>query len=232
MAPRRSASAVGIARGTPEAVLRPGGGLVDRSEAVLAIDEQILLAALECFVEKGYHGTSVRDIAKRANISVPGLYHHFPSKMVLLERLMEQTMDALIAQTERALSGARMDPIDRFCAVLTAHVRFHCERPEESFVGNSELRSLAGELRQTIMEKRDRQQGFFDQVVKEGIEAGVFEPENEHMPALALASMCTAVSMWYRRDGPLAPEDIVSIYRDLGLQMMGSRAELTDDAAL
>ena len=148
----------------------------------MSTDEQILLVALECFVEKGYHGTSVRDIANRAGISVPGLYHHFPSKMVLLERLMEQTMDALIAQTEGALTRARPDPVDRFTAVITAHVRFHCERPEESFVGNSELRSLTGELRQTIMKKRDRQQGFFDQVVREGIEAGVFEPGNEHMP--------------------------------------------------
>jgi AcrR family transcriptional regulator len=221
MTPRSPAAAAGLATATPEAALRPGGGLVDRAEAALSIDERILLAALECLVEKGYHGTSVRDIAKRANISVPGLYHHFPSKIVLLERLMEQTMDALIAQTQRALMGARPDPVDRFCAVITAHVRFHCERPEESFVGNSELRSLAGDLRQTIMEKRDRQQGFFDQVVREGIEAGVFEPEDEHMPALALASMCTAVAMWYRRDGPLSPDEIVSIYRDLGLQMMG-----------
>jgi AcrR family transcriptional regulator len=197
------------------------GGLVNRAEATLSIDERILLAALECFVEKGYHGTSVRDIATRSNLSVPGLYHYFPSKATLLERLMDQTMDDLIAQTEGALSRARPDPVDRFAAVITAHVRFHCERPEESFVGNSELRSLVGDLRRTVMEKRDRQQAFFDQVVEEGIEGGVFEPDDAHMPALALASMCTAVSMWYRRDGPLAPDDVVSIYRDFGLQMMG-----------
>jgi AcrR family transcriptional regulator len=207
---------------------RRAGGLVNRAEAALSADEQILLAALESFVEKGYHGTSVRDIAERANMSVPGLYHHFPSKMVLLERLMEQTMDALIAQTEGALTHARPDPVDRFTAVITAHVRFHCEHPEESFVGNSELRSLSGDLRRTIMEKRDRQQGFFDQVVKEGIEAGVFESRDAHMPALALGSMCTAVSMWYRRDGPLAPDDVVSIYRDLGLQMMGYKGRPKD----
>jgi len=203
--------------------LRRSGGLVNRADAALSNDEQILLAALECFVEKGYHGTSVRDIAKRAEISVPGLYHHFPSKIVLLEHLMEQTMDALIAQTEAALKRAGPDPVDRFTAVVTAHVRFHCEHPEESFVGNSELRSLAGDLRRTIMQRRDRQQGFFDQVVREGIEAGVFEPHDAHMPALALSSICTAVSTWYRRDGPLAPDDIVSIYRDLGLRMMGYR---------
>lgn len=201
--------------------LHHAGGLVGRAEAALSIREQILLAALECFVEKGYHGTSVRDIADRSQISVPGLYHHFESKMALLEKLMDETMDDLITETGGALARARPDPIARFTAVIEAHVRFHCVRPEESFVGNSELRSLSSEFRRRIIEKRDRQQAFFEAVVHEGMEAGIFEVEHPHETVRALASMCVAVGSWYRRDGPLSADDIVSIYRDLTLQLVG-----------
>lgn len=198
-----------------------GGGLVGRAERTLSINEEILLAALTCFLEKGYAGTSVRDIANRAGISVPGLYHHYPSKAVLLERLMDKTMDDLNSQTGGALERARPDALDRFTAVVMAHVRFHCERPEESFIGNSELRSLSGPTRDTVMAKRDRQQAYFNQVIEEGIEAGIFDVRHPHIAAVALASMCTAVATWYRRDGELAPDDVVALYRDLALDLVG-----------
>ena len=40
----------------------------------------VLGAALDVFVEMGYHGASVRDIARRAGLSVPGMYHHYATK--------------------------------------------------------------------------------------------------------------------------------------------------------
>src|SRR4051794_1925062 len=106
-------------------------GLIGRDPDSLSSDEVILLAALRCFVQKGYHGTTIREVATRAGVSVPGLYHHFPSKLALLERLIDDTMDDLIELTERALAGAARNPPARLDAVVVAHVRFHCERPEE-----------------------------------------------------------------------------------------------------
>jgi AcrR family transcriptional regulator len=196
-------------------------GLVERGARGSPSDEQILLAALQCFVAKGYHGTSVRDIAARAGISVPGLYHHVASKMALLERLMDETMDDLNLQTESALAAAADDPVERLGAVVVAHVRFHCERPEESFVGNSELRSVGGAFRRRLIAKRDRQEAYFEEPILEGAEAGLFRVPQPRETARAIASMCTAVATWYRRDGPLSAEAIVSIYRRLALMTVG-----------
>jgi AcrR family transcriptional regulator len=197
------------------------GGLLARDRRTLGSDEQIMRAALECFVEKGYHGTSIRTIAARAGLSVPGLYHHFPSKAALLERLIDDTMDDLIAITEDALAGAGLDPLDRFDAVVSAHVRFHCERPEESFIGNSELRSLLPDVRRRMIGKRDRQQRIFDGVVEEGARAGVFGVRLPAEASRGLVTMCTAVATWYRRDGAYGPDEIVEIYCDLARSMMG-----------
>jgi AcrR family transcriptional regulator len=65
-------------------------------------------------------------------VSVPGLYHHFESKSVILERLIDRVMDDLIAETEEALGTAGDDRLPRFDAVVAAHVRFDCERIEEA----------------------------------------------------------------------------------------------------
>lgn len=49
----------------------------------------ILDAAIACFVEKGYHQTGVRDIAKRAGVSLGNLYNHFPGKHDMLVGMAE-----------------------------------------------------------------------------------------------------------------------------------------------
>jgi AcrR family transcriptional regulator len=202
--------------------------LILRDPGSLSSEEQILLAALRCFLEKGYHGTTIRSVAARAGVSVPGLYHHFRSKSVLLERLIHQVMDDLIAETEEALEAAGDDPLDRFDAVVVAHVRFHCHRPEESFIGNSELRSLSRSARRRVVGKRDQQQRIFDRVVEEGLEAGLFDLEWSRETSRALVTMCTAVATWYRREGEWSSERIVDLYRSIARNLVncnGRRAK-------
>jgi AcrR family transcriptional regulator len=130
-------------------------------------------------------------------------------------------MDDLIDQTATALSSAGDDPVDRFIAVVVAHVRYHCDRPEESFIGNSELRSLSPEALERIVAKRDRQQAMFDETLIEGIRAGFLHAERPKEAARAIVTMCTAVATWYHRDGPLSADEIVRIYRDLALRTAG-----------
>ena len=188
--------------------------LVLRDPASLTSEERILLSALTCFVEKGYHGTTIRAIAARAEMSVPGLYHHFASKSIILERLVDGVMDDLYQDTIEALTAAGSDELTRLDAVVCAHVRFHCERPEESFIGNSELRSLSPSARARISGKRHRQQALFDDVITDGVSAGICELDWPIESSRALASMCTMVATWFRRDGELSVDSVVEHYSD------------------
>ena len=56
---------------------------------------QILRAALKLFSTRGYHGTSVRDIADAARVSTGNVYHQFADKESLFNTLLEQYWDAL-----------------------------------------------------------------------------------------------------------------------------------------
>jgi AcrR family transcriptional regulator len=65
---------------------------------------QILNAALEIFSHKGYEGTSIKDIARAANISLGLIYHYFPGKEALLEDCVKyhgfiQQMHTILANT-------------------------------------------------------------------------------------------------------------------------------------
>ena len=63
--------------------------------------EKIIRAAIEFFAKQGFRGAKMADIAKAANLSGPGLLHHFPSKNDLLT--------AVLAERDRA-DGERFEP--------------------------------------------------------------------------------------------------------------------------
>jgi AcrR family transcriptional regulator len=188
------------------------------AEAVDAASVEVIkAAALQKFREHGYHGTSVREIANAAGISVAGLYHHFSSKLEILFALLTRVMVDLIDATEAALAGAGDAPTDQLRAIVTAHVRFHTERRDDSFVGNTELRSLDSDKRATIVGYRDRQQRIFDRVIVRGSDLGAFGTPHPIEASRAIVTMSTAVATWYRREGLLSPAQIADIYGDLAL---------------
>jgi AcrR family transcriptional regulator len=195
--------------------LRPEG-----RRGVQTSEPQIVEAAVSTFAAKGFHGSTIREIAERAGVSVPGLYHHFASKQQLLERVMDDTMDALLDATRAAVAGIDDDPVSLLEAIVATHVRFHIEFQRQSFVGNTELRSLVSPARERVVRKRDRQRAYFETAIQQGLHAGVFRTAHPTEAARAIVTMCTAVATWYRPNRPLSPVQVVERYCDLALELL------------
>ncbi len=184
---------------------------------------QIISAAVVAMAANGYHGTSVRDIAELAGVSSAALYHYFGSKHGLLELIMLRSVEHIHARTEAALLAAPADPADRLRAIVGVHVSRHLSAPREAFVANSELRSLEPAARRMIISRRDLQQRFFDQVVQDGVEQGMFTTRHPKEAARALVTMCSAVAGWNDPKGPVSMEDITAWYQDMALDLVGYR---------
>ncbi len=73
--------------------------------------DEILEAALEEFTERGFEAARVEDIARRAGLSKAGVYLYFPSKMALLEALVESRVSPLAAQAQTLAQAGRDDPL-------------------------------------------------------------------------------------------------------------------------
>lgn len=183
---------------------------------------QVLQAALTCFARSGYHGTSIRNIAAEANLSVPGIYHHWPSKQAMLRALLQQGMDELWWRTEQARAEAGAEPIDQFTNVISCMLRFHTVRREEALVSASEMRALEPEGRAAHRANRARQQEQIDAIVRAGVAAGQFDVEYPLDASRAVVTMCVAVSQWYRPGGELSAEEIVHRYLQLCLNTVGA----------
>jgi AcrR family transcriptional regulator/transcriptional regulator with XRE-family HTH domain len=197
-----------------------GGGVDDwRVFEPLEIDPA-LRAALQCFTATGYHGASVRDIAKRAGLSVPGLYHYYPSKQAMLGAIFDLGMTELLART-RAARDEGEGPLERFCLVVEALTLFHAYRPALSFLGTSEMRALSQRDRRQHARVRTQQQEMVDEEVELGVESGVFRTTQPHEASRAVVTMCVAVANWYRLGGPHTPEDVARQYVGFSLGIVG-----------
>ncbi|HYH51322.1 MAG TPA: TetR/AcrR family transcriptional regulator [Acidimicrobiia bacterium] len=179
-------------------------------------------AALAAFYELGYHGTSVRELAKRSGMSVAGMYHHFPSKQQLLVELVGAFMDDLLVDLEKAVAGAPADPVEQLRAAVRAHVLFHTRRQAEGFVGNAEVRSLEPEAQSLIVEKRNAEQRVFDRIIRDGVRAGVFRVQHEKLAGRGIVTMCTAVLSWFVPGAGMSAGQVADSYADLCLAMVRS----------
>ena len=183
---------------------------------------KVLAAALAAFVEKGYDGASIREIASRAGLSVPGLYHHYPSKQALLVGLTNAVMRELLDRSHAAVAEAGPTPGERFDAVIESLLRFHMYRREQAFVASRETRSMEPESRKAYIALRDEQQEMLDDIVREGVAAGLFRTPFPEDASRAVVTMCVAVSTWYREDGPLSPYELVERYLAIARSTVGA----------
>lgn len=182
----------------------------------------LLRAAADCFVESGYHGTTIRQIAARAGLSVPGYYHHYESKQKLLVEIMQSAMEELYARSLAADLEAGSDPARRLAAHIECLALFHAHRGNLAFIASSEIRSLEPEARAAHIARRDRQQHLMDSIVEDGVAAGAFTVAHQHDAVRAIITMCTGISQWYHVGGTLSPADLAVRYVDFGRQMLGA----------
>lgn len=178
-----------------------------------------LTGALSAFLEFGYHGATMRTIAERADLSVPGLYHHYDSKQDMLVALLDVTMGDLRRRTEAAL-GQGHDPVARFTNVVECLALYHTHRRELAFVGASEMRSLEPAARARVAGLRVGEQRTIDTIVEAGVRAGLFATTRPHEAARAVVTMCTALAQWYRHDGPAPAEQVAALYVEFALDLV------------
>lgn len=187
--------------------------------------EGMATAALEMFVKHGYHGTSVRDIANAANVTVAALYHHFPSKHDVLAYVMTRAMEDSLEGVRVAYEQAASDPKKQLINMVSAHVLYHTDRHSEAFVGNTELRSLNDTARERVIALRDEEEKLFREVVRDGVARGVFATDIDVKEVVRmLLAGCMHIAVWYNPTGSLTPQTLVDRYCALALQLVKCEA--------
>jgi TetR/AcrR family transcriptional regulator, cholesterol catabolism regulator len=184
-------------------------------------------AGLDLFVQRGFHGSTMRMIAEQCGMSVAGVYHYAESKHDLLIGLMRQAMAEMNARCAAADEEAG-EPRDRLARLVEAMVRFHVQRLSWGYLATNEIRALEGEARAEMIRERVRVLRLFDAVVvdcRDGSELGGRAPD--HVTARAIVTMCVAIMDWYQDAGSPPVDDVVDQYVALAFDMVYAERTLS-----
>ena len=195
--------------------------------------ESILAAAVQLFAELGYHAAPLRDIASIAGIQAASIYYHYANKQALLVEIMDTHMQRLNANLQRILHEQH-DPQQRLYAAIANHIRLHTSYKAEFFIIDTEIRALEGENRAYILSLRDQYEVLLQEILRDGMEQGVFRQSDVKIASYAIIAMCTEVANWFRPSGRYTVQQVIDIYSQMitqGLLAVQETAQMQGESA-
>jgi AcrR family transcriptional regulator len=184
--------------------------------------EELVAAAVRLFRERGYHATSMQDLAEALGIQRGSLYHYIAAKEDLLWEIMDRAMTRLwtaVAPVARAPSSA----VRRLQEAIAAHLAVAASLRDELTILHVELKSLSPARRREMVARRDRYEALFREILEDGIARGEFREVDVRATAFALLGACNWFTQWFRPDGPLGHAHFARWFSELFLRGLQRR---------
>ena len=181
----------------------------------------LMRTAIGLMGERGYEGTSTRDIASAAGVSVAALYYHFPSKQDLLREFLHEAHDVVLVRLERRLEEVGDDPRGRLDAAVETIIasNMHDEWAQRAAqVAWREIGRLEPPDQRAIAEKREAMVDLIAQVV-----ADLGSPEPREVARAVLTLCITVVDPISGASGPM--DEVIELHQRFALALVETPAK-------
>jgi len=168
--------------------------------------QELTRQAARLFAEKGYHGTSLTDLAAAMGIRKPSLYAHTAGKQALLLETMRDGAQAFHAALDAIPED--LPATEKIRLALRGHLGVVAEQLDVATVFVREWRYLEGELREEILAERRRYEERFRALFREGRDFGDLRTDLDAASAALLA--LSAVNWAYTWLRPGADTDDIA----------------------
>ena len=188
---------------------------------------EAIKSAAAVFAEKGFHGSSTKDIAARMGIKQGSLYYYFKSKE---EALGEVCLFGIGDYVDRMKSIAASDqPFEsKLMATITSHLSSYREKNEALKVYNNERLYLPKEKRTTLKTMGSGYRQLLEQILQEGVRSGALRDSIDcHFAAQAVIGICNGWGDVIVRDPDLDLFDIIQKCTDLLLNGFCERRKIS-----
>ncbi len=185
--------------------------------------EEILDAAAQIFRLKGYHATSMSDIAEAVNLQKASLYHHVSSKQEILLELLNQALELLTEQIANIATDESRQADEKLRQMMHAYLKALTDHVDLASVLLLEHRSLKPDLHARHIPNRDGFEALWRDVVDEGMQAGVFCCVETALTARNLLGAMNWTITWFNPKGELSVDDIADQLANLFLDGLRGR---------
>ena len=190
----------------PRASISPWANAPEREQQRETKRQAVLTVAAQLFNERGFHATSLDDIAARLHVSKPTLYYYVKNKDEILHGCVRQGIDMMLEGIE-ASRRAGGQAVDQLLACMRVYARIVTMDfgmcvirvgdellPDDS---RRELRRLKAEI--------DHE---FRRLVAAGVAEGSIAPCDPKMTAFVIAGALSWIGRWYKPGGEYSPEQV------------------------
>lgn len=175
--------------------------------------EAVLRAAVQMFNARGFHATSLDDVAARLGISKPTIYHYLGNKDQVLFECVTRGLDQLRA----AADAARQVPgtgLDRLKAFLRQYAEINMDDFGRCVIRTGE-ESLSPESSERFRKLKREIDLALRAMISDAVADGSAQADDVRLAAFTLAGALNWPARWYRSDGPEQAEDLARRMVDL-----------------
>ncbi len=166
--------------------------------------DRMLRAAARCFNEKGYSGTSLKDVSAHLGLTDAALYYYVKNKEELVYLCYLRRGDVGREAMDRAIADG-LDGLD----TVRRYIRYHVDAMTGEYGPTaimSEIPSLKPAHREQVLDISRRHSARFEALLERGIEDGSIRPCDVRMTGNAIMGALNWVPKWFRGDAEVAAQ--------------------------
>lgn len=211
-----------------------GGRLHKRPAApeVTAVDrDAILSAARQLFRQKGYHATTMQDIADSFGLQRGSLYHHISSKEELLIEICEASVDDILLSAE-VIAASASPPAEKLKMYILVALQTVARRQDEMIIWLNEWRRMPSLLAKIIVKARKADR-ILSQIIEDGYRDNSWPCKEPQLAYQAIRSMIAWFPHWFKPDGNQSVTMIANVFVGFALSVLreGDRYLATNDSS-
>lgn len=183
----------------------------------------VLRAAARLFNERGFHATSLDDVAARIGVKKPTIYHYIGNKDQVLLECAKFGLDQVVSAVDRTRNTSGTG-LERLRVFLRRYAEITMDDFGRCVIRTSE-QQLSPESAETFRALKRRIDHAMRDLIAEGIADGSIAPGDPKMIAFTLAGALNWPARWYDPNGPLTSAEVAEAMVDILTQGIAPRLE-------
>jgi AcrR family transcriptional regulator len=167
--------------------------------------DEIIRVASIIFAAKGYHGTTLEEIAKKMGISKPALYYHIKNKAEILREVIGRIMEPM--EEVARMGRSDLPPTQRIEQMVTLLVKFAVERTETTFEQN---KMLPRKSQEALRRRQKEVEMVLQETLEEGVAKGIFIVDDVKITSFSILATANWVYHWYKPGAGLTYQQIAN----------------------
>jgi AcrR family transcriptional regulator len=179
----------------------------------------ILRTAAHLFIQKGYHATTIEDIANELRMTKGAIYYYVNSKEDLLFQCHTLVATKCIERLQEIIEEENPQAIKLEKAINSLVLYVIEENAVFNIINRNSV--LSKELYNKVIEQRDYYEDLFESILVEGINDGSFQTDNIKLTKLLILGSINSISTWYKPRDSMLNEDIANFYSKSLIKILG-----------